>query len=223
MQRIKSSIQLYTDGSQNNRMCGKQWGSGWGVVALHDDIFYEFSGSKIVGKDCKDKHEYAAFLAAVKYAIDKGFDPDCMTFHVDCADIAYAQYCLHPENYYNRDWGVKFLCCMYCASHMVQCDIKYVAYALECINKSRFIKIKAHKQNCIYNSRANYIARREMRNLVKTKPLPLMDFEPWLQNGFSKYISSTEQVQWFAPFTNTLNEKHLEKQSFCYQQNRETP
>jgi ribonuclease HI len=167
---------FFTDGSKFNSNVG------WAFIAHHDDTSVECVGQVKTGAHI---HEQIAFIEAYLYAKAHNFELKNVAFYTDDDVIAHAAYLLHPENYVpNGKLQVltKF-------KHVLEQHYSHVTMAeiLEALTTARFHKVKGHSK-CIYNFRVDYLAKREMKKLLKVPNQQALEFHRWLHD-FDKSIS----------------------------------
>lgn len=204
-----SNLQLCVDGSRvlpNGKLLQS---FGWGLVAQHDGEHHERAGCVVdkVASPLTGFHEHIAFVNAVLYAREKGFDFARVTIVCDDGILGYGHEFLHEQNYQvsRRDQVLGRL-----KTVVDNCfDAEAFELTLKALREARIVKIKGHQQD-VYQERADYLAGISARrgaslfagSGVTDKP---MEYEHWLTKGFAAF----EQIEpgtagvrkiWHPPF-----------------------
>lgn len=194
------SIVIYTDGSEvrTDVGAGRQYMSGYGVVAHYQNTTIELHGAVLLPSKVSGVHEIQAFLEGMLFALSHGFEYEDMVFYTDCRGVAYCGFYLFPENYVSKVTVERHL------EKMQQvCELYYPAgtyeKALECSVKARFVKVKSHS-NCVYNQRVDYLAKHGVRSRLGI-PSKLFDFETWIDEGLCMHGQDGLAYHWRVPFS----------------------
>lgn len=210
---------VYVDGSQVIGPQRRAQAQGWGLVALHDDQHHERRGHFLGGKvsPLHGRHEHLAFVQAVLYARDQGFDPRQVSIYCDDDVFGYAAWSTHPGNFQGQKAEIVMQRLRGVAQHAF--DASIIEPVLQTFFHSHIVKLRGHRQE-VYQERVDYLAKfsaRQALGLEEPDAAP-MDMQTWLEQGLEIYprmpveeavetgveadgqVAEVEPVIWRAPF-----------------------
>lgn len=204
--KSEKSLVIHVDGSSVSAP-GNTHAIGWAVIACHDDQLHERHGGLRYDPRgaLKGAHEHVAFIEAVKYVSEKGFDFKNTTILCDDMLMGYAQSALHRDNFRGTEAAAVRARIAVVVSQLHSPETAQLV--LDAIEHSTIHKLKGHSR-MVYQERADYLAKEGARAACGIESDPLMGYEAWLQKGIRFFDPEKDSYDlWKAPFVDSLEVK----------------
>lgn len=189
-----SNLILHFDGSRC-KVDNKRTELHWGIIALTGDVAHETMGGDVYPISVDFCHELAAFVAAVKLAVEMGFTPFNTAMYTDDQRLRYAHEGarLHSHGPATATLTVQQTISHVCRTIYPQ-DVTLPAHCADFLFNVRMHKVNG-KDRGIYHARADYLARANRLHKDSVQP-----FDEWLDSGFVTYDTEGTSKR-YVPFT----------------------
>lgn len=153
----------------------------WGVIVHHQGAMHELHGARRHTK-MKPYCEVIALFEAIKFISQFGVTPRDVTFHSDCATVAYGGNALMLKAAPADQYGHALMNLV--KDTRGQNKTIYSDHLANLVRlhilRSRFHKVRGHS-GCVENLRCDYLARYARKHLVSPEK-PFVPYTEWLKS-----------------------------------------